>query len=130
MAEAVSPPKRSLSQEHTEGVVKKRKADSPNASLNSENLQNKLSSIINRLNEDRENDQLVIDEMKTRYEELCASQMERLNDKLQTAYKDSEDPVNQRIEMINSRLETIRQLEADIEQFKSMLGKLHSELVV
>ena len=45
--------------------------------------------------------------MKTRYEELCASQMERLNDKLQNAYKDSEDPVNQRIETLNSRFETI-----------------------
>ena len=61
MAEAVSPQKRSLSQEHTEGVVKKSKADSPNTSLNSDYLQNKLSSIINQLNEDRESDQIVID---------------------------------------------------------------------
>ena len=45
--------------------------------------------------------------MQTRYEALCASQMERLNDKLQNAYKDSEDPVNQRIETLNSRFETI-----------------------
>ena len=61
MAEAVSPQKRLLSQEHTEGVVKKSKADSPNSSLNSEYLQNKLSSVINQLNQDRENDQTVID---------------------------------------------------------------------
>ena len=61
MAEAVSPQKRLLSQEHTEGVVKKSKADSPNSSLNSEYLQSKLSSVINQLNQDRENDQTVID---------------------------------------------------------------------
>ena len=45
--------------------------------------------------------------MKTRYEDLCAAQMDRLNEKLQTAYKDSEDPVNQRIETLNSRFNTI-----------------------
>ena len=63
MAEAVSPilQKRSLSQEDTDKVVKKSKADSPNASLTSEYLQSKLSSIINQLNQDRESDQVVID---------------------------------------------------------------------
>ena len=61
MAEAVSPQKRSLSQEHTESVIKKSKADSPNASVNSERLQNKLSSIISQLNDDREGDQVVMD---------------------------------------------------------------------
>ena len=49
--------------------------------------------------------------MKTRYEDLCAKQMELLNDKLQTAYKDSEDPVNQRIEILNSKFETISKFE-------------------
>ena len=45
--------------------------------------------------------------MKTSYEELCATQMESLNEKLQSAYKDSEDPVNERITLLNEKLETI-----------------------
>ena len=49
--------------------------------------------------------------MKTRYEDLCAKQMELLNDKLQTAYKESEDPVNQRIEILNSKFDTISEFE-------------------
>ena len=63
MAEAVSPQpqKRSLSQEDSEKVVKKSKADSPNATLNSSNLQSEFSSIINQLNQDRESDQVVMD---------------------------------------------------------------------
>ena len=65
MAEAVSPQlqerKRSLSQEDSEKVVKKSKADSPNATLNSSNLQSEFSSIINQLNEDRESDQVIMD---------------------------------------------------------------------
>ena len=65
MAEAVSPQpqerKRSLSLEDSEKVVKKSKADSPNATLNSSNLQSEFSSIINQLNEDRESDQVIMD---------------------------------------------------------------------
>ena len=46
-------------------------------------------------------------EMKTRYEELCGAQMETLNNNLQSAYKESEDPVNSRIATINQKFDTI-----------------------
>ena len=49
--------------------------------------------------------------MKTSFEQLCASQMDSLNDKLQTAYKDSEEPVNERITILNEKLQSIRECE-------------------
>ena len=62
MAEAVSPmQKRELSQDHSESDIKKFKADSPGPVISVDHLQNKLSEVISQLNEDRENDQVVVD---------------------------------------------------------------------
>ena len=61
MAEALSPSKRELHQDHQEGTVKQFKADSPSALVTSESIQDKLEQVVSKLNEDRENDQIVID---------------------------------------------------------------------
>ena len=61
MAEALSPSKRELNQDHQDSDVKKFKADSPSALFSGDSIQNKLEHVISRLNEDRENDQVVID---------------------------------------------------------------------
>lgn len=96
--------------------------------LDSEKIQGQIEGIITQLNEDRENDQTVMDDMKTRYEELCSRQMEQLNNKLQEAYQGSEDPVNERLTRLNEVLERIRELEQENGQFKEMLGSLYRDV--
>ena len=49
-------------------------------------------------------------DMKERYEELSARQMERLNDKLNSAYTESESPLNERINLLNESFQTISEL--------------------
>jgi len=96
--------------------------------LNSDNIQGQIEGIITQLNEDREQDQTVMDDMKSRYEELCSKQMEVMNNKLQEAYQGSEDPVNERLTRLNEMLERIRELEQETGQFKEILGSLYRDV--
>lgn len=108
MAEALSPKRPLPSDSQALSPIKKLKAESPVVSISSATLQNSLEELIAKLNKDREKDQLNVDEMKSRYEELCAIQMESFNEKLQTAYQNNDDPINQKIQILNEKFEQIR----------------------